>query len=105
MDNRGSVESKNNWDDCSDWERPKKTNSRKSMVPLFVYLILKEKTDTRRHLSQKELMVELEKFPYEVSVERKALSRTIHGLADSGLGIVSDLRDGVWFDSDHVWAY
>ena len=79
--------------------RPQKMNSRKSMAPLFVFLILQEKSSPEKHMRQQEILAELSKFPYEIILERKALSRIIHNLVDSQVGIFSDLRSGVWYDA------
>ena len=76
---------------------PRNTNTRKSMAPLFVYLILKDKTDSQKHMRQQDLLQELEKYPYELFIERKALSRLIHNLADSQLAICVD-KTGVWYE-------
>lgn len=76
-------------------DRPMKTNTRKSMVPLFVYLILQEKSSTQNHMRQQDILKVLEEV-YEVRIERKALSRLIHGLSDSQLPIFTD-KTGVWF--------
>ncbi len=88
-------------DDCDevfdDLYRPKKANSRKSMIPLFVYLILKEHSNPAKHLRQKEIIEILKKYPYEISVERKAIGRTIHNLEDSGLFVYSD-DTGTWVE-------
>ena len=84
--------------------RPKKSNSRKSLAPLFVYRILTEATDSEHHLTQKEIAEKLEAYPYEISLERKALSRVIHNLEDTGFGIISAPKKGVWFDADEIWA-
>lgn len=80
--------------------RPKKRNSRKQMLSLFVYLILREHSNPSKHMSQQEIMDKLEEMPYELTIERKALSRVIHGLEDEGLGIHSDPRGGAWYDED-----
>ena len=77
--------------------RPKHTNSRKSLAPLFVYLILKEQTDAGHHLRQQDILKKLEEYPYEIFVERKTLSRIVHNLADSQLHIKVD-KTGVWFE-------
>ena len=77
--------------------RPKHTNSRKSLAPLFVYLILKEQTDARHHLRQQDILKKLEEYPYEIFVERKTLSRIVHNLADSQLHIKVD-KTGVWYE-------
>ncbi|MEE1018550.1 MAG: hypothetical protein UH824_03595 [Acutalibacteraceae bacterium] len=76
--------------------RPKKANSRKSMAPLFVYLILTTYSNNERHLRQREILDYLSRRPYEVVIERKALGRIIHNLTDSQLMIYSDEK-GTWF--------
>ena len=84
--------------------RPLKQNSRKSLAPVFVYLILVNYSGPDHHISQKGLINLLERR-YEITIERKALGRIIHGLADSGLGIFFSKRDGCWYDADaERWA-
>ena len=104
VDSACKVQTINNYECMSDEElddlfRPKKTNSRKSMAPLFVYLILKEHSDKNIHLRQQEILAMLENYPYEVTLERKALSRIIHNLTDSQLSVFSD-KSGTWQDDD-----
>lgn len=79
--------------------RPRKTNTRRSLAPLFVYEILNNKSNTKKHLRQSEILKELGKYPYEISLERKALSRILHNLEDSGYGIHFD-SNGVWIDKE-----
>lgn len=86
-------------DELDELFKPRKTNNRKSMAPLFVYLILKEKTNVKKHFRQQEILEELKKYPYEISIERKALSRIVHNLMDSQLSVMSD-KTGVWFEKD-----
>ena len=81
-------------DECS---RPMKTNSRKSLAPLFVYLILKKYSSSTKHLRQQEILDYLKQYPFEITVERKALSRIIHNLLDSKLFIYSD-KSGTWLE-------
>ncbi len=78
-----------------EYYKPKKGNSRKSLAPLFVYLILKEKSSAEKPLRQKDILEILSGFPYEIKIERKALSRIIHGLCDSQLSIYSNAT-GIW---------
>lgn len=80
--------------------RPKKSNTRKSMAPLFVYSILKEKSSSKKHLRQQDILNELSKYPYEVMIERKALSRIIHNLIDSPNYAVFQDKSGVWIDQE-----
>lgn len=85
-------------EEFDDMFRPKKENSRKSLAPLFIYLILKEHSTFKKPMRQKEILEFLEKYPYEIRLERKALSRIIHGLADSQISIRSDQRKGTWIE-------
>lgn len=80
--------------------KPKKRNSRKQMLNFFVYMILTQKTDSKKHLSQQEIIQILKEMPYELTVERKAISRAIHGLEDEMVGICSDPKGGAWYDSN-----
>ena len=84
-------------DEIDDLYRPQCTNSRKSMSPLFVYLILKKHTNWDRHFTQKQILDKLER-EYGVKIERKALSRILHQLSDEDIQIVTSERQGVWFD-------
>ncbi len=77
--------------------RPKKTNKRKRNIPLYVYLILEEKSDPQHHLKQTEIAEILEK-EYEVSIQRQALGRTIHALSNENLGVCCSPTDGVWLN-------
>ena len=78
--------------------RPLKQNKRKTMAPLFVYLILKEHSSSARHLRQNEILEYLRSMPYEITIERKALSRTIHNLVDSQLCVHTDTKTGTWIE-------
>ncbi len=78
----------------------KAMNSRKNMATLFVYLILRRYSSPQRHLTQKAILDLLAHKPFEITMERKALSRAIHTLEDSELGIRSWRNDGVWYDPD-----
>ena len=80
--------------------RPKKRNNRKQMLSLFVYRILTQKTNPDKPMSQQEIINELQEMPYELTIERKALSRVIHGLEEEMMGIHSDPRGGAWYDRD-----
>lgn len=43
-------------------------------------------------------MKKLEKYPYEISLERKAVSRIIHNLIDTAQYAVFSDKTGVWVD-------
>ena len=85
-------------EELDELHRPRKNaNSRKSMVSLFVYLILKQHSDSEHPLKQQEILSYLAEEPYEITVERKALSRVIQNLKSSQLGIYTDKHRGTWF--------
>ena len=65
--------------DEMDRERPQ-TNSAKSLLPLFVHQILGKHSSGKRHLHQQEIIEYLKQPPYEIKVERKAVSRTLYTL-------------------------
>ena len=86
-------------DELDNAEKLTKRNSRKDMVPLFVYFILKEYSDSAKHLRQEEIL-ELLREKYEIDIKRNALSRTISGLADEGLSIYSNRSTGAWMEQE-----
>ncbi len=77
------------------------SNATKSMLPLLVYFILRDYSDCRYHLKQQEILVLLENL-YGVSVERKALGRTIHGLVNLSINIYTDKLSGTWLEQDKM---
>jgi len=83
--------------------RPKKMNSRKSLTPLFIYQILTKNSTPEKHISQAEIIDLLSRYPYEIRIERKAVGRALHLLADAGLGVISTTRDGAWYDECACW--
>ena len=80
-----------------EYYRPKKKNSRKTLLPLFIYLILQRYTDDDHPMSQQQLLERLAAHPYELTVERKALSRALHTMEEDGVGIVTDGKNGAWY--------
>lgn len=79
--------------------RPKQMNSRKALAPLFLYLILKHRTTPETPITQNQLISRLSEYPYEISLERKAVGRTLHLLADAGIGVYASHR-GAWYDKE-----
>lgn len=77
--------------------RPKKQNSRKHSLPLFVYLILKEYSSFEKPLSQQQI-IDILSSKYELNIERKSLSRTIHDIEDEHVGIYSLKSGGAWYE-------
>lgn len=88
--------------DLSEICKPRTTNSRKSMAPVYTYLIVKDQTDCDHHMSQKELAEKLAASPINIVVDRRTISRMVYSLADSGVGIKALPGKGVWYDGD-VW--
>ncbi len=84
-------------DELDKTEKTTKRNSRKDMVPLFVYFILKDYSNSAKHLKQDEIL-ELLREKYEVDIKRNTLGRTISGLVDEGLSIFSNRRTGTWME-------
>lgn len=80
--------------------RSKKSNSVKSLAPLFIYSILKEKTNSKKHIRLNEIETELKKYPYELVLERKAVSRTVHNLVNSPHFYVYQDKTGVWVEQE-----
>jgi len=78
----------------------KKQNNRKHSLPLFVYLILKNNSSYDNKLSQSQI-IDILFDDYELEIERKSLSRTIHDLEDENVGIHSLKSGGIWFDDGY----
>ena len=90
-------------EEIDEFYRPRKTNSRKTLAPLFIYFAVRDHSSPEKHLSQNDIIDILSKDPYEITIERKAVGRVIHLLADSGVGIVSMPGCGTWYDRSRVW--
>lgn len=80
--------------------RPQKTNSRKSLAPLFVFEIINKNSNSKNHLRQKDILKKLNEYPYEILLERKALSRIIHNLSDSAHYHIFQDKTGVWVEKN-----
>ena len=74
-----------------------KTNTLKSAAPLYVYLVLQSHSNPRRHLTQQEILNYVEE-EFDVTMERKALSRWLHLLITLNLDVYSDPRYGTWME-------
>ena len=84
-------------EEIDEFYRPKKGNKRKSLAPLYVYIILVQFSTPENHLSQQQIIELLERL-YEITIERKALSRILHTLADEEIGVINTLKEGSWFE-------
>ncbi len=80
--------------------RQKKGNSAKSLLPLFIYQILKKKTDSKHHLRKQDILEELQQYPYELFVERKAVSRSVESMAEQHVFAIFSDHTGVWIDQE-----
>ena len=91
--------------DCDNLEkyRRKEVNKREYYAAAFVLDILIRKTDPQNHLKQLEILKLLHEYPYEINIERKKLGRIVHGLADSGIGVLYSKHEGVWYDETERW--
>ena len=87
-------------DELDELYRPQKANKLKSMAPLFICDILSKKSNSKTHLRQQDILKELQKYPYEITLERKALSRIIHNLIDLPQYAVFSDTTGVWMDQE-----
>lgn len=53
------------------------TNDTKSLVSAFVRAILRNSSNCRKPLTQERIVAELERWPYGVSINRKAVAREL----------------------------
>ena len=88
-------------EELDDLCRPQKSNTRKSLAPLFVFEILSKYSNSKTHLRQNDILKKLSEYPYEISLERKALSRIIHNLTDSPQYAVFQDKSGVWVEQEN----
>ena len=84
-------------EEIDEFYRPQKSNNRKSLAPLYVYIILTQHSSPERHLSQQEIIDRL-RDDYEIELERKAVSRIIHTLSGEGIGIKNISKEGAWYE-------
>ncbi|MBE6727700.1 MAG: hypothetical protein E7562_03520 [Ruminococcaceae bacterium] len=61
-------------------------------------MILWKYSSAEKHLRQQDILKHLSKYPYEITMERKALSRILHNMLDDAqLSVFSD-NTGVWVE-------
>lgn len=77
--------------------RRKKVNSNKSLVPLYIYEILRKHSDKNNPMTQADILKEL-KYTYEVQIGRQALGRHLNILVDSMMGINRYAEGGYFYD-------
>ena len=79
---------------------PRSSNSRKSLLPVYIINILKCESNKENPLIQKEIR-ELIKFKYELEVDRKAVGRCLATLVDDDLNVWTDEnRTGYWYSEE-----
>ena len=87
------------YDDYEEEENLTNENRRKRLAPIFICQILRENTNSRKHLKQQEIIDRLEEYPYELSLERKAVGRILHLLEEEDfLDICLDRATGAWYE-------
>lgn len=63
-------------------------------------MILKMKTDSKHHLRKQDILEELQQYPYELFVERKAVSRTVESMVEQHAFAIFSDNTGVWIDQE-----
>lgn len=102
---RNVDQSKMTEEELDELYRPRKTNSRKDLATLYIYLILKERTDREHRLLINDL-VRILKQEYEIGMGRKAISSKVENLAQEDLNICKELNGGgVWYEEINVEDY
>lgn len=91
-----------------DLNRPKKSarkggrsNSRKSLLPLLVADIIRERTNPLRPMTQERLGEILESYPYDLPVERKALGRVVETIVQERIGI-QKCHKGIYYEKGGI---
>lgn len=78
-------------------ERVVKSNSRKSLLPLLVADIIRERTNPLRPMTQERLGEILREYPYDLSVNRKALGRVVETIVQEQIGIYKSNK-GLYYE-------
>lgn len=92
-------------DELDELYRPRMNNKRKTMAPLFIYLILKEHTDRDNPLLIKGIIRLLEE-EYEISLGRNAVLKHVNTLVDEDVNIWGGKRgDGYWYSEQRPKGY
>ena len=63
-------------EEIDEFYRPKKTNSRKSLAPLFIYLILKDESSSDKHLSHNDIAKKLSIHEFRVGKYMESVRNT-----------------------------
>lgn len=74
------------------------SNTRKSLIPLYAYQIIKNKSSRAYPITQERIREMLAAYPYEIAIERKSLGRVIECLAREDIGVYK-CRKGVYYEA------
>lgn len=83
-------------------EKSKDMNKRDSLLQTYVYIILKDRTNSGRRMSQADIMEALMEYPFELEVNRRTLARAINTLEDNFFGIHTSDK-GSWHEKMDDW--
>lgn len=79
-----------------------KLRCRKKLAILFVHDIIVLNTNCRKTFSTADLICRLDRYPYSITIEHKAVSRIIDTLAQEYPYIVKNSNGRVWFDKSSM---
>jgi len=86
-------------EDDEDLDLPKKGNGEKSMLSLDIYKIVQNNSSPWKPLLIQDIVNILEQFPYDISVDRKAVSRHVHAIVQRYPDELHYRRNfGVWHE-------
>lgn len=92
-------------DELDELYKHRMSNKRKTMAPLYIYLVLKEHTDWDKHLHVNDIILLLEK-EHEIIIKRGAVERTLNSLIDDNVNIWGGKRgDGYWYSEQRPEGY
>ena len=74
-----------------------RANSRRTLLPMFLYDILKRSSSPSHKLTHEDLIAELDRFPYALSAERRAVGRALKTLELEEFGIHTS-GNGAWYE-------
>jgi len=72
--------------------------SQKYLAPLFIYQIVKGKSCSSRKLTQQEIIKELMRSPYNISVDRRTVSSLVKLISEFDPHFFSQRNSGVWYN-------
>ena len=95
-------------DDLTDEEmdryyEPVTANMQKSLVGNYLYAIIKNRTGNGKVLRQADI-VRILRDEYDITIDRKAVGRTLNALKFSSFGIMYTPEIGAWYDENEDLA-